>query len=232
MEMTKEQRNELVMSVEGLVKSIAGKLGDKKLYEDLVQEGYVGAVEAAQKFDADLSQKFAVYAFPYIRGKMLDLLYQRNSVNLGKGTACLRAKIRSLLDCGVTYAEIARLLNISEKRAKMLSNIQYGVLSIDTPIPGTDLTIGDSIADSSDVAGEVCDADLSDCVRDRLPALLNKTEYDIITKVYGLGCAPVSQSDIALEKGVSRQYISKVMQSAVEKIKKDPRMKALFESLS
>lgn len=59
-----------------LVKGIAGKLKRKAPrnvdYEDLVGHGMVGLMEAASRFDESLGFKFTTFAFPRIRGAMLD----------------------------------------------------------------------------------------------------------------------------------------------------------------
>ncbi len=61
-----------------LVKGIAGKLKRKAPrnvdYEDLVGHGMVGLMEAASRFDDSLGYKFSTFAFPRIRGAMLDYI--------------------------------------------------------------------------------------------------------------------------------------------------------------
>jgi RNA polymerase sigma factor (sigma-70 family) len=59
----------------GLVQSMAQKLAGRGVpVEDLFQEGFIGLMEAAKRFDPDKGNRFSSYAVPYIRGYMLTLI--------------------------------------------------------------------------------------------------------------------------------------------------------------
>ena len=56
-----------------IIKSIASKYKDEGVpFEDLVQEGFLGLLEAEKKFDASKGAKFSTYAFYWVKKRILD----------------------------------------------------------------------------------------------------------------------------------------------------------------
>ena len=74
--MSEEERERLVIAHLGLVKSIAKRICQAidryDLFEDLVQEGTVALIEAVNRFDPDRGVRLATYAYPRIKGAMLN----------------------------------------------------------------------------------------------------------------------------------------------------------------
>lgn len=63
--------NELVMQYCGLVKQQAKKWTSSRIpFEDLVQEGIIGLLEAAKRFDKDRGCQFSTYAIPWVKKYM------------------------------------------------------------------------------------------------------------------------------------------------------------------
>ncbi|KRU24041.1 RNA polymerase sigma-70 factor [Clostridium sporogenes] len=62
----------------GFVHSITNKrykqFKHKYSYEDLFQEGYVGLMKAANRFDSTRGAKFSTYAYPYVDGQILRMI--------------------------------------------------------------------------------------------------------------------------------------------------------------
>jgi RNA polymerase sigma factor (sigma-70 family) len=63
-----------------LVYHVAKQYRDMYCYEDLVQEGMIGLVKAARRFDPSLDNQFSSYAVPYIRGEILHYFRDRNNI--------------------------------------------------------------------------------------------------------------------------------------------------------
>ena len=60
-----------------LVSSIAGKFSKVHEFDDLVQEGYIGLLEAQKRYDPSRGVKFSSYAYPWIRKYVREAAYKR-----------------------------------------------------------------------------------------------------------------------------------------------------------
>ena len=71
-----ETRNKIVESYESLVKRATSKIFKNELghagYEDMVQEGFIGLIQATEKFDIDKETRFSTYAYKRIIGSIKD----------------------------------------------------------------------------------------------------------------------------------------------------------------
>jgi len=70
-----------------LVKSIASRYKGRVSFEDLIQEGFLGLLEAEKRFDSSKKAKFSTYAFYWIKKKILEAIQEEkiqslNSVEL------------------------------------------------------------------------------------------------------------------------------------------------------
>lgn len=116
---------ELVESCVTLVHHLARQYASqnsKISLEDLIGEGYIGLVQAAQKFDQRRGVKFSTFATTRIRGAMMDSM--RRSRPLSRPMAEKIAKVSSLSDNMTaeagrepTQTEIARKLRLSPTKA-------------------------------------------------------------------------------------------------------------------
>lgn len=113
---------DLVEAHMGLVKRLAwmlhGRVGRFVEIEDVMQAGYIGLVEASQRYTPQEEVPFSAYAAPRIRGAILDSL-RRNS-NLSRRTVAMRQAVRRTQDKlahklgrAPEPAEIAQALKLS-----------------------------------------------------------------------------------------------------------------------
>lgn len=73
---------ETVEDYDRIIKSLAKKITSKEeLQKDLIQEGYVGLLNAKRKYDKNLGVKFTTYAFPFIKGAMIDYIKEYTQYN-------------------------------------------------------------------------------------------------------------------------------------------------------
>ncbi|MFP4465841.1 MAG: sigma-70 family RNA polymerase sigma factor [Candidatus Goldiibacteriota bacterium] len=74
-------REKIIRENMGLIKSIAGRYGRYgAAYEDLVQEGIMGMLNALEKFDESKGAKFSTYSVYFIKGRILDYLRRENKI--------------------------------------------------------------------------------------------------------------------------------------------------------
>jgi RNA polymerase sigma factor FliA len=81
-----KKKEELILSCMPLVKRMARKYARNATdFDDLVQEGYLGLVEAAERFDSERGFKFSTFAMYRIRGRIVDALRKANAFGGGFG---------------------------------------------------------------------------------------------------------------------------------------------------
>jgi len=148
----------LVESHMRLVISIAAKFKNYGLHmNDLVQEGHVGLLEAAARFDPHREVRFSTYATWWIRAFIQDFVLRNWSLVRGGTSSKQKAlffKLRRLKaqiaqEGGATapaqpYGEIARAIGVSEK----------DVAVMDARLSGPDISLNAPLESSNETSGE------------------------------------------------------------------------------
>lgn len=79
--MTPEERNKLVEANMGLATHFAREFQASKMEsEDMLQEAYLGLIDAAERFDSNRGTKFSTYARFHIVKRIMDAIHNRNEV--------------------------------------------------------------------------------------------------------------------------------------------------------
>ncbi|QLH54208.1 MAG: RNA polymerase sigma factor for flagellar operon [Candidatus Kapaibacterium sp.] len=119
-------RNELVLKYISLVKSILNKfkLPESSILtkQDLINIGILGLVDAIEKFDPNQSVKFETYAYPRIKGAIIDELRRIDWLSRGarkRAKEVIESMDKSFVRGGKTnFDELAKNLNLSESEFK------------------------------------------------------------------------------------------------------------------
>ncbi|WP_337267831.1 RNA polymerase factor sigma-32 [Oryzifoliimicrobium ureilyticus] len=153
----RQARNEIAMAHMRLVISMAGKFRNFGLpMSDLVQEGYVGLLEAAARFEPERDVRFSTYASWWIRASIQDYILRNWSIVRGGTSSAqkalffnlrrLRAKLArgdSQLTLQSIHQEIASALGVS------LSDVQ----TMDARLSGNDTSLqAPSVSNDADSA--------------------------------------------------------------------------------
>lgn len=220
-------QKELVEANLRFVVSIAKQYQGRGLeISDLVSEGNLGLIKAAQKFDASKGIKFISYAVWWIRQSILQSLADNsrmirlplNQVNaLSKIRDC-QSKLEQELNRVPTPSELAESLGIDEDKVQLsLVSSQY-TKSLSTSIGDDDLTLEDTITSDS-----VTDYSLEqDSIKYQISQLLNRlTEKEklVIKLSFGLEGVEMSPSEIANVIGVGSERVRQIKSKALSKLR-------------
>ena len=148
----------LVNSNLRLVVSVANKF--KKAYRvsvmDLIQEGNMGLMAAAEKFSAHFKTRFSTYAYPWILQYMLRFVHNKSTIisipqrkeEVLRKISNLKNEYSQVTGREASIEEMARSLGISEKEVKEVLDCLYSYTSLDCECgeEGSS-TIGDLIPD-------------------------------------------------------------------------------------
>lgn len=223
-------KRKLVQANLRLVVSIAKKyIGQGVLFMDLVQEGSLGLIKAAEKFDYSKNFKFSTYATWWIKQTIIRAI--SNNSRTIRIPVHMTDKIRKFKRAYTTLSfelgrepndlEVAEKLGITSKQLLAIKkSIIKEPISLETPVTD-DLNIGDYIEDKSYRSPEVQTKNnaLKGSIEDLL-ATLSEREKKIITCRFGInGESPRTLEQLGEIMGYSKERIRQLEDCALSKIR-------------
>jgi RNA polymerase primary sigma factor len=215
---------------------------------DRIQEGNLGLMRAAIKFDPNLGFKFSTYATWWIRQSISRGVADRGRLirlpvhvfeNLHKIRGAQRA-LMSRYDREPTLAEVAEATGLAEASVQAILDYNRPVASLDATVAGTDgdMTFGDLLSDEADVDGrnDPVDCALASAMRrdldDLLSTVLDERERDVLERRNGYdGGVVITLDDIGKTHKVTRERIRQVERKAYQKVRGAPGLLPLYEYL-
>jgi RNA polymerase primary sigma factor len=194
--------------------------------EDLVSEGNIGLIKAAQKFDESKGIKFISYAVWWIRQSIIQSLADNSRIiRLPVNQIATLNKIKSAqndlesrLGRPATSEELSEYLQIDLDKIELSLKSSKPVSSLDMTIGEDDWTILDGIASDSDTSDLVNISDMKLGVLS-LMSKLNVRERIIIEGLFGLTGAEKSLGELATELDISVERVRQIKKVALNKMR-------------
>ena len=205
---------------------------------DLINEGNLGLIKAARRFDETRGFKFISYAVWWIRQSILQALAEQARIvrlplnkigSLNKINKVL-AKLEQKFEREPTADEIAKILEITPQDVKNALKTSGRHVSMDAPLAdGEDGNLYD-VMYNKDLPGPDKNL-LTDSLRkeiERVLTALSKREAEIIRLYFGLnGVPPSTLEEIGEEFGLTRERVRQIKEKAIRRLKHTSRSKIL-----
>lgn len=204
---------------------------------DLINEGNLGLIKAAEKFDETRGFKFISYAVWWIRQSILQALAEQSRIvrlplnqvgTLNKLNKALQ-RFEQEYERKPSPEELASLMEIPED--KVAESLKHGGrhISVDAPfVEGEDNSLLDVMVNSDSPKADRGLINESLCKEiDRALSTLSEREHEIVKKFFGLGVPEMTLEEIGDEFGLTRERVRQIKEKAIKRLRQGSKSKLL-----
>ena len=225
-----------------LVVSVAKRYQNKGLsFMDLIQEGNMGLMKAATKYDASLGFRFSTYATYWIKQALSRAIMNQSrtiriTAHMVSAVNMIRKAIKKYEDENdeiPTNAQIAQMVNLKEKEVDEIVQMAWGTVSLNSIVGDEeDTELGDFIADEETITPykSAETAMLRDSIYGLLDTLADR-EAAVIKMRFGLEGNPMTLEEVGKELGVTKERIRQIEDKALKKLRNPIRSATLKDYL-
>jgi RNA polymerase primary sigma factor len=206
---------------------------------DLINEGNVGLIKAAQRFDETRGFKFISYAVWWIRQSILQALAEQsrivrlplNKVGLTSKISKAYTQLEQEFEREPTPEELANMLNMETHEIAATIGVAGRHVSMDQPLAdGEEGTVMDLMSDSN---AEHTDAELvvNESLKTEIERTLNTLtirQKEVVRFFFGIGLdSPLSLEDIGRRYNLTRERVRQIKDKAISKLQAAPQLSLL-----
>ena len=210
---------------------------------DLIQEGNLGLIKAAEKYDGSKGFRFSTYATYWIRQAISRALGdQSRTIRIPANIVELLSKIKKATseltqatNRQPTDKEIADFLNVELEKVQTALDVSQSVSSLDVPVDDDGETcMGDLIEDShaeNPFAKMVREANQQ--IVESVLSTLSAKEAEVLRMRFGINAVkPMTLEEVGKHYGVTRERIRQVENKAIRKLRNPLRARMLKEAMA
>ena len=226
----KAAANELVTANLRFVISVAKQYQNKGLdLVDLIQEGNIGILEAAYKFDETRGYRFISYAVWWIRQSIMRAISEQcRTVRVPMSQVVNMSKINKMSEKfeqkngrAPSMEEIEEETNLNRKKINMSLASTYRSVSLESPLRDEDVSCLLDILPNDNSESTDTTALKSDLIIEieRILSKLSYREQDVLRMSFGIGVQAMSNDEIANRFGIGGERIRQIQHSAINHIR-------------
>jgi len=205
---------------------------------DLINEGNLGLIKAAEKFDETRGFKFISYAVWWIRQSILQALAEQSRIvrlplnQVGSLNKINKAfsKFEQENERRPSPEELAEQLDIPVDKIADTMKVSGRHISVDAPfVEGEDNSLLDVMIndDSPNADRALINESLSKEIERVLIHTLSDRERDIVKKFFGIGVPEMTLEEIGDEFGLTRERVRQIKEKAIRKLRPNSKSKLL-----
>ena len=209
---------------------------------DLINEGNVGLIKAARRFDETRGFKFISYAVWWIRQSILQAIAENSRIvrlpsnQLGALNKLKKesSRLEQELERPPSEEELAEMLDIPEEKVKSILGISGRHISIDAPLVAdedvnyVDVMVNEDTPDTDDgLMRESLSLEI-----ERSLSTLTDVERGIIKMFFGIGMShALSLDEIAQKYNLTRERVRQIKEKGIKRLKASSKSKHLISYL-
>jgi len=209
---------------------------------DLIDEGNIGLIKAAEKFDETRGFKFISYAVWWIRQSILQAIAEQSRiVRLPLNQTGALSKINQTINSfeqkfgrRPSNAELEELTGVESEKIEQAIKADAHHMSIDAPFGEDDdnsmadlLSSGDDSRTDKHVDYESLTSDLDNVLR----SVLKDRELRIVKECFGIGCHEKGLEEIGTEMGLTRERVRQIREKSIAKLRDSGNARILMKYL-
>ena len=204
---------------------------------DLINEGNLGLIKAAEKFDETRGFKFISYAVWWIRQSILQALAEQSRIvrlplnQVGSLNKINKAysKFEQENERVPSPEELAAMMDLPKEKIVDTLRVSGRHVSVDAPfVEGEDNSLLDVLENKdSPIADDMLMNESLSREIERSLATLTERERDIIRLFFGIGCQEMTLEEIGEKFGLTRERVRQIKEKAIRRLRHTSRSKLL-----
>ncbi|MBQ3438904.1 MAG: sigma-70 family RNA polymerase sigma factor [Bacteroidales bacterium] len=204
---------------------------------DLINEGNLGLIKAAEKFDETRGFKFISYAVWWIRQSILQALAEQSRIvrlplnqvgSLNKINKAL-SKFEQENERQPSNEELSEMIDVPKDKISDTLRVSGRHVSVDAPfVEGEDNSLLDVLPnDDSPMADKGLVNESLNTEIERALSTLTDREREIVKSFFGIGCQEMTLEEIGERFGLTRERVRQIKEKAIRRLKSPSRSKLL-----